>query len=134
MSSSCFWFLLPPLPPFSSLPSSGFSLSATSVSSASLIHNSLIYLEFNLICGRSYGFKFNIFPTKLSSNICLKQMSWGAWVAQSVMCLPSVQVVISGSWDQASCQGSPLSGKSASSSPSVHALPLSCCLSSKLIN
>ena len=32
----------------------------------------------------------------------------GAWVAQSVKCLPSAQVMISGSWDRAPHQVPPL--------------------------
>ena len=32
----------------------------------------------------------------------------GAWVAQSIKCLPLVQVVILGSWDQAPCSAGSL--------------------------
>ena len=31
----------------------------------------------------------------------VKQHYWGTWVAQSVKCLPSAQVMVPGSWDQA---------------------------------
>ena len=43
----------------------------------------------------------------------------GAWVAQLVKCLPSAQVMISGSWDRALLSGSLLSEESASLSPSA---------------
>ena len=55
----------------------------------------------------------------------------GAWVAQSVKCLPSAQVIISGSWDRALHQRSLFNRESAS--PSASALPPahSLCLSNK---
>ena len=37
-------------------------------------------------------------------HLCKTDNSGGAWVAQSVKHLPSLQVMISGSWNQALCQ------------------------------
>ena len=45
----------------------------------------------------------------------------GAGVAQSIKRPPSAQVMIPGSWDQALCRESLLSGESASPSPSAPA-------------
>ena len=33
-------------------------------------------------------------------SVLLKWLQWGTWVVQSTKCLPSAQVMISGSWDQ----------------------------------
>ena len=52
----------------------------------------------------------------------------GSWVAQLVKCLPSAQVIISGSWELSPTWGSPLSRESASPSPSTPP-PGSCPLS-----
>ena len=51
---------------------------------------------------------------------------WGVWVAQSVKRLPSAQVMIPGSWDQAQRR---LPAQQESASPSPSAPPSACALS-----
>ena len=52
----------------------------------------------------------------------------GAWVAQLVKCLPSAQVMIPGSWDQAPCPDLSLAGSLLFSVP-LPAAPPACALS-----
>ena len=73
---------------------------------------------------------------KLQTRFSSENSSRGAWVAQSVKCLPSAQVMIRGSWDRA-LQWAPCSADSLflplplPATPPAYALFLFLCLSNK---
>lgn len=47
------------------------------------------------------AFKYNLLLSDKNSSLRRYFNSWGAWVAQSAKCLPSVQVLLPGFWDPA---------------------------------